>query len=77
MFQVWNTMVMVLLKEETMFELFVCRLLDTDREFIIRGMLGKDQEQFLKQLLYYLGAFVGGIPVRTSLNRTIVETPIK
>ncbi|BBN02774.1 vitamin B12/bleomycin/antimicrobial peptide transport system ATP-binding/permease protein [Marchantia polymorpha subsp. ruderalis] len=27
------------------------------------ALSSKDQEQFLKQLLYYLGAFVGGIPV--------------
>ncbi|KAL2644635.1 hypothetical protein R1flu_012222 [Riccia fluitans] len=27
------------------------------------ALSSKDQEQFLKQLLYYLGAFIGGIPV--------------
>lgn len=27
----------------------------------------KDQEQFTKQLLYYLGAFAGGIPVSTQI----------
>ena len=29
--------------------------------------IDKDQEQFTKQLLYYLGAFVGGIRVSTIL----------
>lgn len=28
-------------------------------------MQDKDQEQFTKQLLYYLGGFAGGIPVST------------
>ncbi|KAH1237372.1 ABC transporter D family member 2, chloroplastic [Glycine max] len=31
-------------------------------------MQDKDQEQFTKQLLYYLGAFAGGIPVSTLLH---------
>ncbi|KAL5699229.1 Canalicular multispecific organic anion transporter 1 [Ranunculus cassubicifolius] len=32
------------------------------------SLANKDQEQFTKQLLYYLGAFAGGIPVSTSLT---------
>lgn len=31
-------------------------------------MQGKDQEQFTRQLLYYLGGVAGGIPVSTLLN---------
>lgn len=31
-------------------------------------MQDKDQEQFTKQLLYYLGGFAGGIPVSTLLH---------
>lgn len=34
--------------------------IDTFRYLILQD---KDQEQFTKQLLYYLGAFAGGIPV--------------
>lgn len=30
------------------------------------ALANKDQEQFMKQLLYYLGAFAGGIPVSTN-----------
>lgn len=30
------------------------------------ALANKDQEQFTKQLLYYLGGFAGGIPVRYS-----------
>lgn len=30
------------------------------------ALANKDQEQFTKQLLYYLGAFAGGIPVSTN-----------
>lgn len=32
------------------------------------ALANKDQEQFTKQLLYYLGAFAGGIPVRILLH---------
>lgn len=32
------------------------------------ALANKDQEQFTKQLLYYLGAFAGGIPVSTLLH---------
>lgn len=31
------------------------------------ALANKDQEQFAKQLLYYLGAFAGGIPVSTQI----------
>lgn len=32
------------------------------------ALANKDQEQFTKQLLYYLGGFAGGIPVSTLLH---------
>lgn len=32
------------------------------------ALANKDQEQFTKQLLYYLGAFAGGIPVSTLVS---------
>lgn len=32
------------------------------------ALANKDQEQFMKQLLYYLGGFAGGIPVSTLLD---------
>lgn len=32
------------------------------------ALANKDQDQFMKQLLYYLGGFAGGIPVSTLLN---------
>lgn len=32
------------------------------------ALASKDQEQFTKQLLYYLGAFAGGIPVSKLLH---------
>lgn len=34
---------------------------------MFRFVVDKDQEQFSKQLLYYLAAFAGGIPVSTLL----------
>lgn len=37
------------------------------RDFF-NSLANKDQEQFTKQLLYYLGAFAGGIPVSTLLH---------
>ncbi|KAK7334857.1 hypothetical protein VNO80_26623 [Phaseolus coccineus] len=37
------------------------------RDFF-NALANKDQEQFTKQLLYYLGGFAGGIPVSTLLH---------
>lgn len=35
-------------------------------------MQDKDQEQFTKQLLYYLASFAGGIPVSTLLHSPLL-----
>lgn len=37
-------------------------------------MQDKDQEQFTKQLLYYLASFAGGIPVSTLLHSPLLGT---
>lgn len=40
------------------------------------SFIDKDQEQFTKQLLYYLGAFAGGIPVSTNCSTFPLGIPL-
>jgi hypothetical protein len=39
----------------------------------LKWLSGKNREQFTKQLVYYLGAFAGGIPVRTQDYKAILS----
>ncbi|KAM5586944.1 hypothetical protein ABKV19_005736 [Rosa sericea] len=48
------------------FSFIVCQFQSITAFSAVIDRVGTDQEQFMKQLLYYLGAFAGGIPVRTN-----------
>lgn len=44
--------------------------------FFFPSFIDKDQEQFTKQLLYYLGGFAGGIPVSTNCSTFPLGIPL-